>query len=341
MTIVTTPPTNLEDPVLNATQAQDSPRVVPTLFLGMRASNVRDDAIPDDKDLQLKTVLLSAIRLDGGTQSRAAMDDAAIDEYTEAVKRGVTLPPLMLFFDGIDSWLADGFHRVHGYRAAGVTMVSALVRHGSRRDAVLYSVGANAAHGLRRSNADKRRSVETLLADDEWMKWSDREIARQCNVGAPFVADVRKAICNPVTDALAAGAEKHQDLRVARTVKRNGTEYIQHTQKIGKAVRKAAPCTPSTGASATNDFQRSNAKHAAPQENAAACETDPPPKALDELATCRKKLCAAQELIATLQIENAKLMQEIDTLNARLKAAESDRIDTAGDDAASCAASEE
>jgi hypothetical protein len=42
--------------------------------------------------------------------------------------------------------------------------------------------GAQGAHGLRRTNEDKRRSVMTLLNDPEWAVWSDRAIARQCAV---------------------------------------------------------------------------------------------------------------------------------------------------------------
>ena len=38
---------------------------------------------------------------------------------------------------------------------------------------------------------DKHRSVELALA--EWPKLSDRELARICAVGHPFVGDVRKA----------------------------------------------------------------------------------------------------------------------------------------------------
>jgi hypothetical protein len=56
---------------------------------------------------------------------------------------------------------------------------------------VLYSVGANAHHGLRRTNADKRRAVEMLLRDEEWRGWSDREIARRCAVTHPFVGKIR------------------------------------------------------------------------------------------------------------------------------------------------------
>lgn len=39
------------------------------------------------------------------------------------------------------------------------------------REAILFIVGANASHGLRRTNADKRRTVERLLADEEWRGW--------------------------------------------------------------------------------------------------------------------------------------------------------------------------
>jgi hypothetical protein len=47
--------------------------------------------------------------------------------------QGATLPPLVVYFNGVDFWLADGFHRYHSYRAAGVAEVAAEVRTGSPR----------------------------------------------------------------------------------------------------------------------------------------------------------------------------------------------------------------
>ncbi len=38
-------------------------------------------------------------------------------------------------------------------------------RHGVRRDALLLSVGVNGQHGRRRTNDDKRRSVDIMLRD--------------------------------------------------------------------------------------------------------------------------------------------------------------------------------
>ena len=63
-----------------------------------------------------------------------------------------------------------------------------------RETLFLYAVGANASHGLRRTNTDKRRAVVRLLRDYEWSKWSDREIARRCGVANSFVGNVRRQI---------------------------------------------------------------------------------------------------------------------------------------------------
>src|SRR5262249_2804023 len=64
----------------------------------------------------------------------------------------------------------------------------------TRRDAVLHAAAANAIHGLRPSSADRRRSVQALLEDEEWRNWSDREIARRCGVDHKTGAHVRQRL---------------------------------------------------------------------------------------------------------------------------------------------------
>lgn len=176
---------------------------------------------------------LSAIRLDGGTQPRAAIDPALVNTYADAIGRGDPFPPPVVFFDGVDYWLADGFHRVH---AAGVLKRDGLlceVRQGTQRDAILYSVGANDSHGLRRTNEDKRRAVLRLLNDPEWSAWSDREIARHCRVDGKTVAGLRPA---PVT------ADFRSEPPAERTyTTRHGTEATMNTANIGRRAEHAAP----------------------------------------------------------------------------------------------------
>lgn len=134
---------------------------------------------------------ISDIRIDGGTQSRSCIDQHAVEDYASAMQAGETFPPVTVYFDGSAYWLADGFHRYQAHVSAKLATIAADVRQGTQRDAILYSVGANAAHGLRRTNDDKRRAVLTLLNDTEWAKWSNREIAKQVGVHFNYVGKVR------------------------------------------------------------------------------------------------------------------------------------------------------
>ena len=164
---------------------------------------------------------LSEIATDGGTQSRLKLNDAVIKDYAEAMAAGVQFPPLIVFYDGTTYWLADGFHRYYAAKIAEISDIFVDVKQGTRRDAVLFSVGANATHGLRRTNDDKRRAVETLLLDQEWNTWSDREIAKRCSVGNKFVGDLRRSLCS-----------EHSE-RTYTT--KHGTTAVMQTTKIGKS----------------------------------------------------------------------------------------------------------
>lgn len=170
----------------------------------------------------MSTINIADVRVNGGTQSRAAIDRGVVSEYADAIKGGATFPPITVYFDGVSYWLADGFHRYEAYALAQVYDAPADIRQGTQRDAILFSVGANASHGLRRTNDDKRRAVQTLLNDPEWAVWSNREIARQCQVDEKTVRRYREE----------ASAEKPQ-IAPERTVSRGGTTYQQNTANIG------------------------------------------------------------------------------------------------------------
>lgn len=165
---------------------------------------------------------VAAIRADGGTQPRAAIYQNVIDDYADALGDGAVFPPVVVFYDGTDYWLADGFHRHAAHKKTGLAEIGADIRQGTRRDAVLYSVGANSSHGLRRTNEDKRRAVLTLLRDEEWVKWSDREIARRAGVDNSFVSRLRKDVT----------VDEQQLERTYTT--RHGTVATMATANIGR-----------------------------------------------------------------------------------------------------------
>jgi hypothetical protein len=137
-------------------------------------------------------MLVEKIRIDCGTQSREKIDQQVVSDYAVALKEGAKFPAVVVFHDGLEYYLADGFHRYLSHVQAGRSEIEAEVKNGTLRDAILYSLSANDSHGLRRTNADKRKSVMTLLEDDEWKQWSSAEIARACKVSHVFVIKLRK-----------------------------------------------------------------------------------------------------------------------------------------------------
>lgn len=136
---------------------------------------------------------LGTINRDRDLQARAGTtDEDHVCDLTATLEGGGVLPPVDVFHDGAEYWLADGWHRLDAHERAGRVTIAANVHQGGRRDALLYAVGANARHGLRRTNADKRRSVSLMLSDSEWALWSDRAIADRCGVHHSMVGAVRR-----------------------------------------------------------------------------------------------------------------------------------------------------
>ena len=167
-------------------------------------------------------ILLKDIQRSLDCQPREAINTGTVAEYAEQMMDGAAFPPVIVFKEGKNNWLADGFHRVFAAEEAGITEIEAEVRLGTKRDAILFSCGANAKHGLRRSHNDKRRAILALLNDKEWSKWSDREVARQCAVNHETVGTVRKTLTGEIASK-----------KTYRT--KHGTVTSMDTSNIGKS----------------------------------------------------------------------------------------------------------
>lgn len=137
---------------------------------------------------------IEQIRTDGNTQPRATVDEGTIHDYAMDMLAGDQFPPVVVFFDGSDYWLAAGFHRVAAARQIGRAEIDVTVKHGTRRDAFLFAVEDNRRNGARYTNADKRAMVERFLLDEEWAAWSDREIARKTGVAHKTVSSHRSSL---------------------------------------------------------------------------------------------------------------------------------------------------
>lgn len=180
---------------------------------------------------------LSKIRIDGGTQPRAELNQDTVAEYAELYRATPsTMPPVTLFFDGANYWLADGFHRYFGAKSAGLDSIEAEIISGTLRYAILFSLSANSRHGLKRSNADKRKAVKTLLDDAEWGANNDSWIAEKAGVGRVFVVALRK-------ESILSSDNKIEKKEVKRVVTRNGKTYEMNVASIGSTKAKQRPLT--------------------------------------------------------------------------------------------------
>jgi len=170
--------------------------------------------------MKIVKIRLDKIKVDGDLQVRDKINEDAVREYAEVIREGGKMPPVTVFFDGKTYHLADGWHRFFAHKQAAFAEIEAEIHDGTRRDAILFALSANDKHGLRRTNADKRRSVLVLLEDFEWSEWNNTKIAEVCGVSATFVDKIRKETNTPTP--------------TTRKVSRDGVEYEMDTSKMGK-----------------------------------------------------------------------------------------------------------
>lgn|GEM_PF-1824176 len=185
---------------------------------------------------------ISVIRVDGGTQPRAMLDFEAIEDYAEAMGAGIKFPPVTVFYDGDNYWLADGFHRLKAAYAAGFDSILCDVHQGTLEEAQWHSFSANRNNGLRRTTQDKQRAVKAALLHGRGNALSDSQIARHVGVDQKTVTNWRRQL----------QASQEIPKIASRAVTRRGKAYQQDTSNIGKrkAPRRrkpavdAVPCAP-------------------------------------------------------------------------------------------------
>jgi len=144
---------------------------------------------------------IAALKIDDELRPRLRLDDATLDEYIERMREDADrfphadrFPPIRVIKSQAGLLLVDGWHRVKAARTIGFTKLYARVRPGQWSDAVEAAAAQNTRHGKPRTDADKHRAVEMMLALQEWREASDRLIAKHCAVGHHLVAKVRASL---------------------------------------------------------------------------------------------------------------------------------------------------
>ena len=143
------------------------------------------------------------------TRVRVRVDKDTVKQYSESIKSGATLPPITVYAkEGSSRYiLADGEHRILALQMLGKKTIGCEVKEGGVPEARRHALGANAEHGLRRTDKDRRRAVNIAFDDPQFDELSNRDIAKICRVSHSLVNNMRNELRagdggNISTDAL-------------------------------------------------------------------------------------------------------------------------------------------
>lgn len=182
----------------------------------------------------MKTIKLKIDRIvaDPSVQPRVTLHKPTVEEYAERYSHGDTFPPPVVYWDEAINWLSEGFHRFAAWKKADLSdEIEVERRPGSKEDAILNALASNWTHGLRRTNADKRRSVE--MAVDLRPKWTDRRIADLVGVSHNFVNEVRRVLSSD------DNTQEHREGKDGREYK--STKGKSDTEVNGQQVDSDSP----------------------------------------------------------------------------------------------------
>jgi hypothetical protein len=156
--------------------------------------NTNDITIPDFTQMasQEKRLPINTITLDPDVQVRGCTHRETVRDYAEQKKEGYSFPPIVIFTDGLNNYLADGWHRLEADRLNDVATVACRVYEGSKDDAILFAIWSNGKQrGLPWDREARDRSVLHLhrLHTD----WSNPLISRATAVPVSTVRRLREA----------------------------------------------------------------------------------------------------------------------------------------------------
>lgn len=187
----------------------------------------------------MQRIALAEIQMDHGIQCRVGIDMETVSDYVERINAGERAPAIDLF--GADGcyWIGDGWHRVMAAQQIKAVSIDAEIHEGGRQDALKHALRANTKHGLRRTNADKRRCVE--IAITEFSTLSSRAIAELCGVDDDFVGRVRvKVPSNGTCTVTGADGKQYPAKRKPKENESVGTETQAMGRNTSRAVKVAA-----------------------------------------------------------------------------------------------------
>jgi hypothetical protein len=143
----------------------------------------------------VEAIPIELIVLHDDTQPRVKFTQEEIAaDYAKLMAEGREFPPVDVFFDGEEYWLADGYHRLMAAEGLGWEEIDCTVHDGDLADAIWFSCSVNATHGLRRTREDVQLAIERALKHPKSVGQTNVDIANHVGCSDKTVAAVKQRL---------------------------------------------------------------------------------------------------------------------------------------------------
>jgi hypothetical protein len=187
----------------------------------------------------IKTVAIETVVLKPELQCREKVDQEVVIEYSQAIKAGEAIPPVMVIAVGDEYILVDGFQRHAGTILANKPRITIDVKKGTWEEAVRAACAANAKHGVRRTKNDMVRALH--LAEKTFKELAIKDVAAIVGVSTDWAyrhTSKPKAKTKPTKAEAAAKAESAK--ATAATQEGPKQEFEGVPKKVKPAAEKAS-----------------------------------------------------------------------------------------------------
>lgn len=134
------------------------------------------------------------IYVDPEIMPRAEINRELVEEFKEIMRR-LPMPAIDVMVIEGKYWLWDGLTRLTAAKELNLPDILAdVLPKGNKPQLTWLAAGANAKHGQRLSNPDKRRAVELALSTPEGQKATAEAVADHVGVSAALVHKVKQSI---------------------------------------------------------------------------------------------------------------------------------------------------
>jgi ParB-like chromosome segregation protein Spo0J len=188
---------------------------------------------------------IQSLTSDSDLQIRAKINKETISLYAEQMTTEDEMkkfPPVEVYYDGTNYWLADGHHRRAAAEKAGHSKVWAVVKNGTRDDALWGAILGNGKQGFGLTQEDRKRAI--LLAIKRFPDKSNRIIAVAVGCSEQTVRRLR-----PETSTAPNGAVEER--RTGKDGKSRPAKQKTTSKKTDKKQKTAAQSQSEEGSEKT------------------------------------------------------------------------------------------